>query len=94
MNVAAGNSAMPLAWSECRWVITTVATDAGSISRSRSWAATAWEASISRSLKISPPRRPMPCLGSTATAVWKPVSISSGPAPGCSTRKAGTGALT
>ena len=33
----------------------------------------------------------MPCLESTATAGWNPVSIRIGPADGCSTRKAITG---
>ena len=60
----------PLAWSACRWVITTTSTSAGSIPSSRSCAATACSASILTSLKTSRragqalPGRPRPTGGS------------------------------
>ena len=89
--VASGKSEIALAWSMCRWVITTAFTSAAWMPRARSWAASACSGFISMSLKVNCESRPRFCVGLTATEAWKPVSISTGPAPGCSTRKAGTG---
>src|SRR4051812_12672933 len=42
-------------------------------------------------LKVNCESRPRFAVGLAATDGWKPVSIRTAPAPGCSTRKAGTG---
>src|SRR4051794_31326903 len=59
--------------------------------RLRSCAGAAWSGVISMSLKVNCDSRPRLAVGLAATEGWKPVSISTEPTPGCSTRKAGTG---
>ena len=89
--VESGNSEIALAWSKWRWVISTTFTADGEIPRSRSCAAAACSGFIWMPLKVNCESRPRLACGLAATEGWKPVSIRIGPAPGCSTRKAGTG---
>ena len=65
-NLASGNSEMPLAWSEWRWVITTLLTCEGWIPIARSWADTASPGSMVTSLITMPASLPNASWGAMA----------------------------